>query len=103
MPSAQQALRAMSGESTLARLSGAITQATGSGSGYGHGVAHDTPSWEQICLSTERLCLHTPTSQDAEAMHELFAGPVVMHGLNREPVPELDEIRAMIEGWMEGW
>jgi hypothetical protein len=36
-------------------------------------------------------------------MHELFADPVVMHGLNREPVPELDETRAMIEGGMDGW
>ena len=84
-----------------AQLSSAITQATGSG--YGPGVAHDTPSWEQICISTERLCLRTPTSQDAEAMHELFADPVVMHGLNREPVSELDETRAMIEGGMDGW
>lgn len=36
-------------------------------------------------------------------MHELFADPVVMHGLNREPVSELDETRAMIEGGMDGW
>ena len=36
-------------------------------------------------------------------MHELFADPVVMHGLNREPVPELNETRAMIEGGMDGW
>jgi RimJ/RimL family protein N-acetyltransferase len=87
---------------TLAQLS-VQTQAPGSGSGYGPGVAHDTPSWEQICLSTERLCLRTPTPQDAEAMHELFADPVVMHGLNRKPVSELDETRAMIEGGADGW
>jgi GNAT acetyltransferase-like protein len=80
----------------------ADTRAPGSGSGYGPGVAHDTPSWEQICLSTERLCLRTPTPQDAEAMHELFADPVVMHGLNREPVSELDETRAMIERGADG-
>ena len=61
------------------------------------------PSWEQICLSTDRLCLRTPTLEDAEAMHELFADPVVMHGLNREPVSELDETRAMIEGGADGW
>jgi RimJ/RimL family protein N-acetyltransferase len=36
-------------------------------------------------------------------LHELFADPVVMHGLNREPVSELDETRAMIEGGMNGW
>jgi RimJ/RimL family protein N-acetyltransferase len=28
---------------------------------------------------------------------------VVMHGLNREPVSELDETRAMIEGGADGW
>ena len=66
-------------------------------------MAHDIPSWEQICLSTERLCLRTPTLQDAEAMHELFADPLVMHGLNREPVSELDETRAMIVGGAESW
>ena len=81
----------------------ANTQAADSSSGYGPGVAHDTPSWEQICISTERLCLRTPSPQDAEAMHELFADPVVMHGLNREPVSELDETRAMIEGGVDGW
>ena len=31
-------------------------------------------------------------------MHELFADPVVMNGLNREPVSGLDEARAMIQG-----
>ena len=36
-------------------------------------------------------------------MHELFADPVVMHSLNREPVSELDETRAMIEGGVDGW
>jgi hypothetical protein len=36
-------------------------------------------------------------------MHELFADPVVMRGLNREPVSELDETRAMIEGAVDGW
>lgn len=71
--------------------------------GYGPPVALDTPSWEQICLSTERLRLRTPTLEDAEALHELFADPVVMHGLNREPVSNLDETRALIEGGMEGW
>jgi RimJ/RimL family protein N-acetyltransferase len=71
--------------------------------GYGPGVAHHTPSWEQIFLSTERLCLRMPTPQDAKALHELFADPVVMHGLNRNPVSKLDETRAMIEGGVDGW
>ena len=90
-------------EASLAQLSVANTRATGSGSGYGLSVAYDTPPWEQICLYTDRLCLRTPTPQDAEAMHELFADPVVMHGLNREPVSALDETRAMIEGGIGGW
>src|SRR2546423_13875299 len=63
-------------------------------------VVDGTLSWEQICVSTDRLCLRTPTLKDAEAMHELFADPVVMHGLNREPVSQLDETRAAIEGGM---
>jgi RimJ/RimL family protein N-acetyltransferase len=57
----------------------------------------------QICLSTERLCLRKPTFQDAEGIHELFADPVVMHGLNREPVSNLDETRAIIERAVDGW
>jgi RimJ/RimL family protein N-acetyltransferase len=66
-------------------------------------VAHDTTSWEQICVNTARLRLHTPTPEDAEAMHELFADPIVMHALNKEPVSELDETRAMIEGGADSW
>jgi RimJ/RimL family protein N-acetyltransferase len=66
-------------------------------------VARETSSWERVCLRTERLCLRTPTRHDAEAIHELFADPVVMHGLNREPVADLDETRAMIEGGLDAW
>ena len=66
-------------------------------------MADDTAPWQQICLSTNRLCLRSPAPQDAEAMHELFADPMVMHGLNREPVSGLDEARAMIEGGIGGW
>jgi RimJ/RimL family protein N-acetyltransferase len=66
-------------------------------------VTHDTPFWEQICLFTERLCLRPWTPQDAEALHELFADPVVMHGLNREPVSDLDRTRAVIEGGIDAW
>ena len=76
---------------------------TGRGSGYGPGVADDTAPWEEICFSTNRLCLRAPTPQDAEAMHELFADPAVMHGLNREPVSELDEARILIGRGIDGW
>jgi RimJ/RimL family protein N-acetyltransferase len=36
-------------------------------------------------------------------MHGLFADPVVMHGLNKEPVSDLDGTRALIEGAIQDW
>jgi len=66
------------------------------------GMAH-TPPWERICIQTERLVLRAPTVEDAGAMHELFADPAVMQGLNREPVSDLDDSRAMIERGLDGW
>jgi RimJ/RimL family protein N-acetyltransferase len=36
-------------------------------------------------------------------MHELFADPVVMHGLNREPVSELDETAGSHAQPEPGW
>jgi RimJ/RimL family protein N-acetyltransferase len=66
-------------------------------------VAHDSSSWEQPRLSTDRLCLRTPTLHDAEALHELFADPEVMHGLNKEPLSGLGDSRAMIEGGIASW
>ena len=59
--------------------------------------------WEQLRLYTDRLCLRTPTPQDAEALYDLFADPAVMHGLGTEPVTAPDETRAMIEGGIGGW
>jgi len=56
-----------------------------------------------ICLGTERLRVRTPTSRDAEALHEVFADRVVMNGLNREPLSGLEETRALIERALEGW
>lgn len=66
-------------------------------------MARDTSPWEQISFFTDRLCLRPPTPEDAAALHKLFADPVVMHGLSREPVSELNETRAMIEGGLNGW
>ena len=60
------------------------------------------PSWEQISITTERL-LRTPTLEDAGALHELFADPIVMGGLHREPASGLDDSRAIIEGGIGGW
>jgi RimJ/RimL family protein N-acetyltransferase len=36
-------------------------------------------------------------------MHELFADPVVMRGLSKEPVSDLDGTREIIEGGLDGW
>jgi RimJ/RimL family protein N-acetyltransferase len=66
-------------------------------------VADDTPSWEQLRLYTDRLCLRTPTLHDAEALYDLFADPDVMHGLGKEPVSALEETRAIIESGIGGW
>jgi RimJ/RimL family protein N-acetyltransferase len=66
-------------------------------------VAHDTSSWEQLRLNTDRLCLRAPTPQDAEALYDLFADAKVMRGLNRDRVSVVEEARAMIEAGIAGW
>jgi len=66
-------------------------------------VARSSSSWEQLSLYTERLCLRAPTSDDAEALYDLFADEEVMEGLGREPVSAVEEVRAMIEGMISGW
>jgi RimJ/RimL family protein N-acetyltransferase len=66
-------------------------------------MAHDSSSWEQLHLYTDRLRLRTPTPQDADALYELFADPEVMHGLGRDRVAAVDEVRAIIEGMIDGW
>jgi RimJ/RimL family protein N-acetyltransferase len=58
----------------------------------------------ELRLYTERLCLRVPASQDAHALHDLFADAEVMQGLGREPVLGVEDVRAMIEGGMTaGW
>jgi RimJ/RimL family protein N-acetyltransferase len=66
-------------------------------------VAHDTSPWEQLRLSTDRLCLRPSAPRDAEALYDLFADPEVMYGLGKEPVSALGEVRAMIEEAIVGW
>jgi RimJ/RimL family protein N-acetyltransferase len=66
-------------------------------------VARNASPWERLRLSTDRLCLRTPTQEDAEALYDLFADPEVMHGLGKEPVSALGEARAMIEDGIGGW
>jgi RimJ/RimL family protein N-acetyltransferase len=66
-------------------------------------VADDTTSWETLSLCADRLRLRTPTPQDAEALYGLFADAEVMHGLGRDPVSAVEEVRAMIEAMMDGW
>lgn len=65
-------------------------------------MAQDPPSWEQLRLHTERLCLRAPASQDAEDLYDLFADAEVMQGLGREAVSAVDEVRAMIREEMIG-
>ncbi|MFL5961173.1 MAG: GNAT family N-acetyltransferase [Gaiellaceae bacterium] len=68
------------------------------------GVAHDTSSWEQLLLYTERLCLRVPAPRDAEALRDLFADAEVMQGLGRDCVSTVEDTRAMIEeGMVGGW
>ena len=66
-------------------------------------MARDTFSWEQPSLYTDRLRLRAPTSDDAEALYDLFADEVVMDGLNREPVSAVEDVRAMIEAMIGDW
>jgi RimJ/RimL family protein N-acetyltransferase len=66
-------------------------------------VAHDSTSWETLSLHTDRLHLRTPTPLDAEALYDLFADAEVMHGLGRDPVSAVDDVRAMIEEMLDGW
>ena len=78
-------------------------QAAHAASGYGLGLAHDTTSWETLSLHADRLCLRTPTPEDAEALYDLFADPKIMLGLGRDPVSAVEEVRAIIEGMIDGW
>jgi RimJ/RimL family protein N-acetyltransferase len=67
------------------------------------GTGKSSVAWDQICIKTTRLVLRTPRPEDAPALHGLFADPVVMHGLNRDPVSDLDGTHEMIEGGIEAW
>jgi RimJ/RimL family protein N-acetyltransferase len=66
-------------------------------------VARDPSSWEKLSLYTERICLRTPTPEDAEALYDLFADAEVMQGLNRDPVSAVEEAGALIEAGIGGW
>lgn len=66
-------------------------------------MAPDTTSWETLSLYTDRICLRTPTPQDAEALYDLFADAEVMQGLGRDPVSAVEEVRAMIQAMTHAW
>jgi RimJ/RimL family protein N-acetyltransferase len=66
-------------------------------------VARDSSSTETLRLSTDRLCLRPPAPRDADALYDLFADPVVMHGLHKEPISAPEEARAIIEEWIGAW
>ncbi|HUJ55088.1 MAG TPA: GNAT family N-acetyltransferase [Gaiellaceae bacterium] len=62
-----------------------------------------SPPWE-LRLYTERLCLRLPAAQDAEDLYDLFADAEVMRGLGKEPVSDVEDVRAVIEeGMIGGW
>jgi len=66
-------------------------------------VIAENAGWEPIRLFTDRLCLRTPTPQDAAALYDLFADPEVMHGQGKVPVSALEEAQAMIDDAIAGW
>ena len=66
-------------------------------------MADDPSSWERLRVYSDRLCLRTPSLQDAEALYDLFADPEVMHDLGKEPISMLREARSMIEEAIGGW
>jgi RimJ/RimL family protein N-acetyltransferase len=65
-------------------------------------MARDT-SWEELRLSTDRLCLRPPTPHDAEALYDVFADEEIMWGLTREPVSAVEDVRVMIDEMIGGW
>jgi RimJ/RimL family protein N-acetyltransferase len=66
-------------------------------------MSHETSSREGFHLDTHRLCLRTPRSRDAESLFHLFADAEVMRGLNKPPISEVEEARAMIEEAVRDW
>lgn len=66
-------------------------------------MARHTSFREPASLYTQRLCLRAPNLHDAEALYDLFADEEVMHGLGREPVSAVEDVRALIDGMIGGW
>jgi RimJ/RimL family protein N-acetyltransferase len=44
-----------------------------------------------------------PAPQDAEDLYDLFSDAEVMHGLGRERVSAVEDVRAFIEEMIDGW
>jgi len=65
-------------------------------------VADETSLWE-LRVYTDRLCLRVPAPRDADALYHLFADAEVMQRLGKEPVSAVEEVRAKIEGMIDGW
>jgi RimJ/RimL family protein N-acetyltransferase len=66
-------------------------------------MARDTSSWEGLRVYTDRLCLRTPTPQDADALYGLFTDSEVMHALGKEPVSAAEEARDIVDGGIASW
>jgi RimJ/RimL family protein N-acetyltransferase len=67
------------------------------------GVVQGLKSPPEVRLYTDRLCLRVPAPQDADALYHLFADAEVVQGLGKEPVSAVEEVRAMVEGMIDGW
>ena len=54
-------------------------------------------------LYTERLCLRSPTREDAVALYDLFSDATIMSALGKEPVSAPTEGEPMIESGIRSW
>ena len=54
-------------------------------------------------LYTERLCLRSPTREDAFALYGLFSDAKVMRALGKEPVSAATEAQPLIESGIRSW
>ena len=65
-------------------------------------VADETSPCE-LSIETDRLRLRVPTLRDTEVLYDLFADAEIMHGLSKEPVSAVEDVRATIEDGMIGY
>jgi RimJ/RimL family protein N-acetyltransferase len=54
-------------------------------------------------IYTERLCLRSPTREDAVALYDLLSDATIMRALNREPVSAPAEGQPIIDSGIRSW